>query len=140
MEGRYGGDQLTRFSTIAALILLIVSSAANKLQNVSSILFYLAIVIYVWSIFRMMSRNTVKRSAENDRFLEITERLRGGGSSRTNSGRQSRAQSRTYHREQKKIYKFFKCPKCGQKIRVPKGRGKICITCPKCRMEFVRKS
>ena len=44
------------------------------------------------------------------------------------------------HLAQRKLYRFYKCPQCRQKVRVPKGRGKICITCPKCRTEFVKKS
>ena len=42
--------------------------------------------------------------------------------------------------EQKKIYRFYKCPQCRQRVRVPKGKGRICITCPKCRAEFIKKS
>ena len=41
---------------------------------------------------------------------------------------------------QRSTYRFFKCPQCKQTVRVPKGRGKICITCPKCKTEFIKKS
>ena len=147
MEGRYGQNQLSRFLSILALILLVISMFVSR----AWILFYIAVILIIYADFRVMSRNIAKRSAENDRFMELTDRLssrsgarqgnRGfGSSSGSRTGRASRAQNRSYQKEQKKIYKYFKCPKCGQKVRVPKGHGKICITCPKCSVEFVRKS
>lgn len=60
--------------------------------------------------------------------------------SRTTSARQQSAQRRKMEREQKKIYRFFVCPSCSQKVRVPRGKGRIEITCPKCRTAFIKKS
>lgn len=146
MEGRYGQDQLSRFLSIFALILLVISMFVSR----AWVLFYIAVILIIYADFRVMSRNIAKRGAENDRFMELTDRLssrfggrqgnRGSGRASRSRSRASRAQDRSYQKEQKKIYKYFKCPKCGQKVRVPKGHGKICITCPKCRVEFVRKS
>ena len=126
MEGRYGMDQLSRFMDFAALALLIVSLFIKGMAG--SILFYAAVVLIVWSYIRIFSRNTHKRYVENERFLSLTGRLLSGFS------------NRRYHQEQRKIYKYFYCPGCRQKVRVPKGKGRICITCPKCRREFVRRS
>lgn len=123
MEGRYGYDQFSRFLSFVSLALLIVSMFVKI-----PIIFYLAVVVIIWTYFRTLSRNISKRYAENERFLQFTGRIT------------SRFQNRRYYQEQKKIYKYFLCPKCRQKVRVPKGKGKICITCPKCRMEFVRRS
>ena len=123
MEGRYGYDQFSRFLSFVSLALLIISMFVKI-----PILFYLAVIVIVWTYFRTLSRNVSKRYAENERFLQFFGKIT------------SRFQNRRYYQEQRKIYKYFLCPKCRQKVRVPKGKGKICITCPKCRMEFVRRS
>ncbi len=123
MAGRYGMDQLSRFIDFVALALLIVSIFVRF-----PLIFYIAAALIVWSYFRMFSRNIGKRSMENERFLAIWDRLT------------ARGQNRRYYQEQRKIYRYFRCPGCRQKVRVPRGKGKICITCPKCRMEFIRKS
>ena len=126
MEGRYGMDQLSRFLDFAALALLIVSLFIRGMAG--SILFYGAVVLILWSYFRIFSRNTHRRYAENERFLRLTGKF------------VSNFSNRRCHQEQKKIYKYFYCPGCKQKVRVPKGKGRICITCPNCRREFVRRS
>lgn len=126
MEGRYGMDELSRFTDIAALILLIVSLFIKG--STGRILFYIAAVLIIWSYLRIFSRNTQKRYAENERFLSLTGRIRSGFSDRRR------------RKQQNKIYRYFNCPGCGQRVRVPRGKGKICITCPKCREEFIRKS
>lgn len=123
MYGRYGADQLTRFTSVVALILLVLTVFIKiPLLNV------IALALLVWCYFRMFSRNTSKRYVENEKFLNIVSRFTG----RFRNGR--------VHWEQRKIYRFYSCPQCRQKVRVPRGKGKICITCPKCRMEFIRKS
>ena len=123
MAGRYGMDQLSRFLDFTALALLIISMFVR-----TQLIFYLAVVLIVWSYFRIFSRNTERRYMENQRFLSFTGRIF------------SRFRNRSYYQDQRKIYKYFYCPKCRQKVRIPKGKGKVCITCPKCRMEFVRRS
>ncbi len=123
MAGRYGMDQLSRFIDFVALALLIVSIFVRF-----PLIFYIATALIVWSYFRMFSRNIGKRSMENERFLAIWDRLT------------ARGQNRRYYQEQRKMYRYFQCPGCRQKVRVPRGKGKICITCPKCRMEFIRRS
>ncbi|MCD7981014.1 MAG: zinc-ribbon domain-containing protein [Clostridiales bacterium] len=178
MYGRYGSDQLNRFLSLLALILLIV----NLFVHVS-FLWIAALVLLAWTYFRMFSRNTSKRAVENDRFLDFTSRFRRnggyGGYGRNGSGgygnggygsggygngsygssgygnsgssgygRGSNAsgarphrptpEERRAQREQRKIYKFYMCPHCSQKVRVPKGKGRIEITCPKCRTTFIK--
>lgn len=154
MVGRYGVDQFSRFLNAIVLILLVISIFIKV-----DILFWIAVVVMIYSYFRIFSRNTGKRYLENERFMRIFGRFtRGGGYNggynQYNGGynqqggygqqnaynRQNTYNNWKYKQEQKKIYKFFDCPQCKQKVRVPKGKGKICITCPKCRMEFVRRS
>ena len=89
---------------------------------------WVAFVLLVWAYLRMLSRNTGRRYAENQKFLQFWRpwggRLRGV-IQRLQSG---------------KDYCYFKCPHCGQKVRVPRGRGKIEITCPSCRQTFVKRT
>ncbi|MCD8301045.1 MAG: hypothetical protein LUC41_07760 [Clostridiales bacterium] len=142
MSGRYGNDQLNNFLSIVALIIIVVDIFLRI-----NILWLVAVVLLVLIYIRMLSRNTGKREAENDKFLNITSRFRRGGGGYSYGGggyqsydRKAEAAKRRAHREDMKYYRFFDCPNCGQKVRVPKGKGKIEITCPKCRTNFIRRS
>ena len=126
MAGRYGVDEYSRFLNIVALVSLVLSILFNNGLSVS--LWLLAIIRLVWTYFRMFSRNTYKRRAENNAYLTIRYNM-----TRKLSGLKQRMQ-------QKRYYRFYKCPKCGITTRVPKGKGKIRITCPKCGEIFQRKS
>ncbi len=123
MYGRYGVDSFGKFLTgfgFAALIFTLFLPWR---------LFYLlawAAIIYAY--FRMFSKNIYKRSAENQAFLKYTARIRGFFWKQKNL----MAQRKTHH--------IYKCPSCKQKIRVPKGKGKIEIRCPKCQTTFIRRS
>ena len=123
MQGRNGVDQLSQFLNIVVMILLIVSIFTK-----SFILDWLPFVIMGYMYFRIFSKNIPKRSMENQKYCN----WRYDFSVKKNKWKKEW--------EQRKIYRFFRCPMCHQKVRVPKGRGKICITCPKCRQEFVRRS
>ena len=132
MYGRYGNDQLNQFLSIVALILIIV----NLFVKVP-FLWLGALALLIWTYFRMFSRNTSRRYAENERFLDMTSRFRRGGGG---YGRQQSAGERRARREQNKAYRFFLCPHCSQKVRVPRGKGRIEITCPKCRTTFIKRT
>lgn len=124
MQGRYGGnDTLNKWLLGAFIILLLL---AILLQ--SGLLNFLALVVLFYSYFRIFSRNASKRMEENKKFLEFKYKVTSFF-----KGKKSAAADRHTHR-------IFSCPHCGQKVRVPKGRGKICITCPKCHTEFVKRS
>ncbi|MDD5908318.1 MAG: zinc ribbon domain-containing protein [Clostridiaceae bacterium] len=126
MAGRYGVDEYSRFLNIVALVSLVLSILFNN--GLSVFFWLLAIISLVWTYFRMFSRNTYKRRAENNAYLTIRYSM-----TRKLSGLKQRMQ-------QKRYYRFYKCPKCGITTRVPKGKGKIRITCPKCGEIFQRKS
>ena len=123
MAGRYGTDQLSRLILWISLACLVVSMFIRL-----NVFYILGLVLLIYTYYRMFSRNVAKRYAENQKYLN----WRYGFAVRRNK--------RKVHWEQRKIYRFYKCPQCRQKVRVPKGKGKVAITCPKCRMEFVRKS
>ncbi len=123
MAGRYGVDELSKFLNIVLLVLLILSIFIR-----SGILYLLALGILIYSYFRMFSRNISKRYEENQKFVNFRYR----SVVKWNNFKKRFAQ--------RKEYRFYHCPQCKQTVRVPRGRGKICITCPKCRTEFVKKS
>ena len=123
MQGRYGSDQLSKFLIGFDFVLIILSLFVRK-QIFSVIV--LAILVYVY--FRMFSRNIEKRYGENQKFLEMTSGIRG---------KFTKWKTRA---KQRKTYCFFKCPACSQEVRVPKGKGKIEINCPKCHTKFVKRS
>ncbi len=123
MQGRYGADQLSRFLTTVGLVLIILNLFVR-----TRILTYLVLAILVYCYYRMFSRDYNRRYAENRKYLTL--------------------KSRTLYKvknwkkvwQDRKTHHIYKCPGCGQKIRVPRGKGKIIVTCPKCRREFQKKS
>lgn len=123
MMGRYGFDELSKICLGLTVILMIVSMFAN-----SPLLYILSLALLIYCYFRAFSRNIIKRQQENQRFLNFRYNCT------------VKWDKFKKHQAQKKIYRFFKCPQCKQMVRVPKGKGKICITCPKCRSEFIKKS
>ncbi|MCI9151928.1 MAG: hypothetical protein HFI42_15925 [Lachnospiraceae bacterium] len=123
MMGRYGADQLSRVLLFVSLGILILSMLTRW-----GLLYWLAFLLMGYVYFRMFSRNVQKRYAENQKFLNFRYRLVA----------KKDAQKKQW--AQRDVYRYFKCPNCRQKVRVPKGKGKICITCPKCRIEFIKKT
>ena len=123
MTGRYGADELGRTLNIVVLVSLVVSMFSGLLP-VLSVFYWFGIALMIYNCFRMFSKNVSKRYEENQRYL---------------SRRYKAVVKRDEWKKrfaQRDTYRFFKCPGCRQRVRVPKGRGKICITCPKCRREF----
>ncbi len=125
MQGRYGIDQYSQFLSIAGLILIIIS---NFLGIVGLPINILGTVMFIYAYVRVFSKKINKRYSQNQKFLSRTEGIRNW----------FRVIKKRF--KQRKTHKFFKCPNCKQKIRVPRGKGKIEITCPKCKTKFVRKS
>ena len=133
MEGRYGADELNRFLTVCGWVLLIVGFILSGISNkvtvaVGSILVALSWAFLVFSIFRALSRKTQERASENCKYFVYKNKVLGWFRKLKN-----RWQDRKTHR-------YFRCPQCRTTVRVPKGKGKIRITCPKCRNQFVKKS
>ena len=123
MNGRYGVDGLGKATLVIALIFLVLNMFIPKAQ------FYLmALVFLVISYFRMFSRNINKRYAENQWFESKFARIR-----------QMFSKSKNYS-EIRKTNRIFVCPNCKQKVKVPKGKGRISIHCPKCGTDFIKRS
>ena len=119
MMGRYGMDALSKF----ILGVVIVFWVLHMLFGLP-VLYSWCIVLMVYVYFRMFSRNIAKRQSENLRFLNIKSKILSKFKWKKNS------QTKTHH--------IYKCPVCKQKIRIPKGKGRICITCPRCKNEFTK--
>lgn len=123
MQGRYGADQMGQMLSAVSMVFLIIS-----LFSRNQAWFLLAVIGIVYNYFRMFSKNISKRYAENQKYLTMTAGIR------------RKLASWKSQLAQRKIYHIYRCPGCKQKIRVPKGRGKIEIRCPKCNTRFVKKS
>ena len=115
MTGRYGTDKLNMLILGAGLTVSIISMFV-RFWPVNLGLTALAYAFMGLAIFRCLSRNTYKRYQENRKYLNLLERMRD------------------------KNHRYYRCPRCRQQVRVPKGKGKISISCPKCREKFIKKT
>lgn len=129
-EGRNGNDALGHTLSLTSLVVLIASLATGSVWEgiLSNILWFLALALLAWSTFRMLSKNIYARQAENDKFLAFKRKLFGDKASRARK------------RAQRQQYRYFRCPKCKTKMRVPRGKGKVRITCVKCGNVFMGKT
>ena len=115
MYGRYGHDKLNRAILTAGVVLSLLT-LVMPIWWLDLLLTVGAYALLIWSLTRCFSRNHYKRYQENRRYLLMRDRMKD----RNN--------------------RYFDCPKCRQTVRVPRGKGKIAITCPKCREKFVKKT
>lgn len=137
MQGRYGVDQLNRFLSIVCLVLIVLEMFTR-----SRIVWYLTLAVIILMYFRMFSRNISKRYQEGQKFDAFAVKAKGwwqGVWWKVTHLREYMAQ-RSAERAHNKGFHIYKCPRCSQKIRIPKGKGHIMVTCPKCRFEFHKKS
>lgn len=114
MQGRYGMDKLN-----STILWISVAMAVIAMFLLGILRLYFTMAAYILmgiAIFRALSRNTYKRYRENRWYLLQLDRLKD------------------------RDHKYYRCPKCRQPVRVPKGKGKIAITCPKCKEKFIKKT
>lgn len=123
MMGRYGVDAFSKFLLAVIVILWVLDIFTN---NVVIHTWSLILIIYMY--YRIFSKNVQKRYQENLKYLEIKNKI------------VSRFKSEKSQMKQRKTHHIYKCPTCKQKIRIPRGKGRICITCPKCKTEFTKVS
>ena len=123
MIGRYGTDGLNQFLSILSLVLILLA-----LLTKSSFLTLLGMIPLVFCYYRSLSRNISKRTEENYQFYAVKDRITG----KVNGLKDQWANRKLYH--------YYRCPQCRQKLRVPRGRGRIQISCPRCGTQFIKKS
>lgn len=126
MQGRYGTDELSRTLMYIVLALFIIPIFTKGW--VDTVCNTAGWIGWIFVIYRMFSRNHSKRWAENQKYLSFVNRCKG------NVNRQKS------YAQQRKTHHIYKCPGCSQKIRIPKGKGKIEVTCPKCKTTFMKRS
>ena len=115
MSGRYGTDKLNMAILSAGLAVCLVRVfVRNPIVNL--LLTAISYGLMIWALFRCFSRNTYRRYQENRKFLQFFDRLKD------------------------REHRYYDCPKCRQVVRVPRGKGKIAISCPRCKERFVRKT
>lgn len=122
MRGRYGFDQLNRGLVVLSLVVLILGIFLGRYVTL------LAFLLLCLAYYRAFSKKIAKRYSENQCYLRYANKARGF------------LWQQKKHQAAKKNHRFYKCPNCKQKVRVPKGVGKIAIRCPKCQEEFVKKT
>ena len=121
MYGRHGVDQLSMTLIVVSLILSLLAPVFRLPPTIF-------LVILVIAYFRALSKNRNKRYMENQKFLEILKPI---------TSRFNKLKRRINGR---KNFKYFRCKNCKQEIKVPKGKGKIRVTCPKCGEKIIKKT
>ena len=115
MEGRYGTDKLNIFLLRTSLIMMVVDMFLPG--GLLKLIFWaLPMGLMIYSLIRSFSRNIYRRYEENRKYLQLVDMIKD------------------------RQHRYFDCPKCRQRVRVPRGKGKISITCPKCREKFIKKT
>ncbi len=112
MSGRYGSDKLNLAMVIAALVINLLCSFVRGL----GFLMFLSYFFFFFAVFRMFSRNIAARQREASAYHCLKKFF---------TDRQNR---------------YFICPGCGRTVRVPRGKGKISIHCPRCGQRFEKKT
>ena len=123
MMGRRGVDQLSVALMICYLVFGLVAQITHLL-----LFLLLSFVPLIWAFYRIFSRNLSKRYQENNKFMQWWSSVVNW------------CKNKKYRLVDRKTHRYYKCPNCSNTLRVPKGKGKICITCPVCRKEFIKKT
>ncbi len=123
MAGRHGADQLSLALLIAGLVLSLLTSFTGF-----ALFYWLGLIAYIWGIFRMMSRNNAKRSEENLRWVTFWTKFK--------------TEFKQFFVRLKNIrkYRYFKCPQCKARLRLPRKVGEVTVTCGKCHHQFKQKA
>ena len=115
MLGRYGTDRLN-LAILGAGVVCSLIGMFIRLPKLNILLTALSYGLMIWAIFRCFSRNTYRRYQENRKYLRFLEQMKD------------------------REHRYYDCPRCRQQVRVPRGKGKISISCPKCKEKFIKKT
>lgn len=128
MQGRNGVDQFARFTMGVALAAIVLTLFTETRSGIGAFLDLFGMAAIVYTYFRIFSKNISKRYQENQKYLQMTDKLR------------ARFQKEKRMMSQRKDYHIYSCPGCGQKIRIPRGGfKKVEIECPKCHTKFIKR-
>ena len=119
MEGRHGFDTLGR----DLLILWFITGFLNGFIR-SRIITLLSLLCPLTVLLRMFSTNSVKRSKETRKYLELKE----------NAAEFFKLSYRKF--QERKTHKYYHCKNCSANIRVKRVKGEHTVVCPKCGKEF----
>ena len=133
MVGRYGADELNRFLTICGWVLLLLGFLLSGIDSTVTVILGSVLVALSWaflilSLFRTLSRNTRQRASENYKYFICKNKVTGF------------LRSLKTRWQDRKVHRYFRCPQCRATVRVPRGKGTIRITCPKCKNQFIKKT
>jgi LSD1 subclass zinc finger protein len=127
MIGRYGPDHLNT----ALIVVAVLFGLIGRTARLSSLFVFSYLPLFL-ALFRMLSRNIPARRAENDRFLRFYWPIR--------TKVVGRVKNLSLRIKSRKTHKFFRCPSCRNLLRIPRGKGKVQVTCPKCGERFIKKT
>jgi hypothetical protein len=123
MDGRYGYDQLSMALLVLSFLLIVAAEFSSRIE-----ITYLSLAPLGLCVYRTLSKQIQKRRLENYKFMMLLS----PAYSCFNKKRGDIKDFRTY--------KYFRCPNCKLKLRVPRGKGKVIVTCFKCHTEFTKKT
>lgn len=122
MQGRYGADLLNQVIMVVCIITLFLDIFIQ-----GNILHWIGLILWVIALYRMFSKNIYKRYQENEKFKQVIAPI-------------TRMKTLQQKRRQDPTHKYYRCPSCHQIVRLPKGHGKVIVTCPKCQKQFEKRT
>ena len=123
MTGRSGPDHLGVMLIVLSLVFYLLYAITGF-----ALFIYVSYALLILALYRILSRNTARRRMENDRFIRYWWPVK------------TKVKRMFTNMRNRKTHRFFSCPSCRNTLRVPKGKGKLQITCPKCGERFIRKT
>lgn len=123
MTGRHGVDEFSIFTLALGIFLSLLGSLFG-----SFLLILLGYPAEIYTLFRIFSKNTAKRSEENRKFVALSGKVL------------FRAKAFLLRLKMRKEYKYFRCPGCKSLMRLKRGKGEVEMECPKCHTRFKQKS